>query len=91
MLIRCSVRAEQFLSRLIERDEAEYDSLNALIIPDRSPARAFHEAEVEADAEARGEPFDDPYPGADNNGVDNDNNAANNKNGVDNKNGADAD
>ena len=32
MLIRCSVRAEQFLSRLIERDEAEYDSLNGLII-----------------------------------------------------------
>lgn len=32
MLIRCSVRAEQFLSRLRERDEAEYDSLNGLII-----------------------------------------------------------
>ena len=32
-----------------------------------------------ADAEARGEPFDEPYPGA------------NNKNGVDNKNGPDAD
>ena len=45
MLIRRSVRAEQFLSRLIERDEAEYDSLNGLIIADRSPPRAFHEAE----------------------------------------------
>lgn len=45
-----------------------------------------------ADADARGEPFDEPYPGANNNnGVDNDNNGANNKNGVDNKNGADAD
>lgn len=41
-----------------------------------------------ADAEARGEPFDEPYPGADNNnGVDNDDNGANNKNGVENKNG----
>ena len=44
------------------------------------------------DAEARGEPFDEPYPGANNNnGVGNDDNGANNKNGVDNKNGADAD
>lgn len=44
-----------------------------------------------ADAEASGEPFDDPYPGADNNnGVDNDDNAANNKNGADNKNGTTA-
>ena len=43
-----------------------------------------------ADAEARGEPFDEPYPGADNNnGVHNDDNGANNKNGVDNKNGPD--
>lgn len=43
-----------------------------------------------ADAEARGEPFDEPYPGADdNNGFDSDD-SANNKNGVDNKNGADA-
>ena len=40
-----------------------------------------------ADAEARGEPFDEPYPGANNNGVGNDDNGANNKNGVDNKNG----
>ncbi len=41
-----------------------------------------------ADAEARGEPFDEPYPGADNNnGIDNDDNGANNKNGADNKNG----
>ena len=38
-----------------------------------------------ADAEARGEPFDEPYPGADNN------NGANNKNGVDNKNGTNGD
>ena len=45
-----------------------------------------------ADAEARGEPFDDPYPGADNNnGVHNADNGANNKNGVDNKNGIDGD
>ena len=45
-----------------------------------------------ADADARGEPFDEPYPGADNNNdVGNDDNGANNKNGVDNKNGADAD
>ena len=44
-----------------------------------------------SDAEARGEPFDEPYPGADNNnGIDNNDNAANNKNGVDNKNGTDA-
>ena len=44
-----------------------------------------------ADAEARGEPFDEPYPGADNNNcIDNDDNGANNKNGVDNKNGSDA-
>ena len=41
-----------------------------------------------ADAEARGEPFDEPYPGADNNGVGNNDNGADNKNGVDNKNGA---
>lgn len=41
-----------------------------------------------ADAEARGEPFDEPYPGADNNnGVDSVDNGADNKNGVDNKNG----
>lgn len=32
MPIRCSARGEQFLSRLRERDEAEYDSLNGLII-----------------------------------------------------------
>lgn len=41
-----------------------------------------------ADAEARGEPFDEPYPGAD------DNDDADNKNGansVDNKNGSDVD
>ena len=44
-----------------------------------------------ADAEARGEPFDEPYPGADNNnGVGNADNGANNKNDVENKNGADA-
>jgi len=43
-----------------------------------------------ADAEARGEPFDEPYPGAgNNNGVDNDDNGADNKNGVENKNGTD--
>ena len=41
-----------------------------------------------ADAEARGEPFDEPYPGADNNNcIDNDDNGADNKNGVENKNG----
>lgn len=32
MRIRHSDRAEQFLSRLRERDDAEYDSLNGLII-----------------------------------------------------------
>ena len=41
-----------------------------------------------ADAEARGEPFDEPYPGADNGIDDAESNAANNKNGVDNKNEA---
>ena len=42
-----------------------------------------------ADAEARGEPFDEPYPGADDNANADNKNGVNNDNSVDNKNGSD--
>ena len=89
---RMEKKSEKIFAEGIAEGEAKGEARG--IVKGRAQGKAEGIALIEnyyrrkADAEARGEPFDEPYPGAD------DNDDADNKNGansVDNKNGSDVD